>query len=130
MADKAKCSVSMTLCPECVQHVRFCSAHDEVSCPFCETTFSPAETAGTKPTARRVSAKMKHRVLAASFVGATVLAPFAVGCPVVAEYGPAYPNEWEEPASDAGDAGDTGDVGDTGDADDQNDDGDTGEDDQ
>jgi hypothetical protein len=129
MAETPKCSVSMTLCPECVQHVRFCSAHDEVSCPFCETTFTPEQTAGTKPTGRLVSAKMKHRVMAASFVGATVLAPFAFGCPAQAEYGPAYPNEWEEPAADAGD---TGDVGDASHTDDVNDDqgGDAGEDDQ
>lgn len=86
----AKCSIDMTLCPECVQYVRHCLDAPNVDCPFCETSFSPADVAGDQPTASRVPSKLKRGVMAASFVGATVLG--GTGCPVAQpEYGAPMP---------------------------------------
>ena len=112
MARGSRCSYALAICPECVQHVRYCAKHEEVSCPFCSHAFVPEAVDGSAPTARAVRPRSSRGVLAASFVGATLIAATSVGCPMVAEYGMPYPDgEWEEEVDgDVGmDAGETGD---------------------
>ncbi len=108
MARNDRCTYAIALCPECVQHVRYCAKHEEVSCPFCSHAFVPEAIAGTPPTARAVRRSSKGK-LAASFVGATLIAATATGCPMVAEYGMPDPEyNWEEP--DVEDDTDNGDA--------------------
>lgn len=119
------CSFDMTMCPECVQYVRHCLGQTSVDCPFCEASFSPSEITGTSPSASAVPRGLKKGVMAASFVGATVLGGMACSDDVVVEYGvPVF--DVGEPAEDAGtsDAGDAeGDAaGDATDDDDTSDD--------
>ncbi len=107
MANK-DCAIDMTLCPECVQYIRHCLGHVTVSCPFCDTTFSPKEVEGKRPTASGVSAGLKNGVMAASFVGATMLGGMACQPVSEPEYGAPMPPEEdvgvEEDVEESGDA--------------------------
>ncbi len=62
----------LTICPACVQHIRHALIEVELTCPFCENRFALDELAGTTPTASAVPRGLKHGVMAASFVGATI----------------------------------------------------------
>ncbi len=97
---KQDCSIDMTMCPECVQYIRHCAGYSRVECPFCEATFSPSEAKGKSPSASSVRKGLKQGVMAASFVGATVLGGVACGGESVAHYG--------MPVMDAGDQPDAG----------------------
>ena len=91
---KQDCSIDMTLCPDCVQYIRHCAGSVSVDCPFCEHSFSPDDVDGQPPTASAIPDKLKSGVMAASFVGATVL---GAACVPVAE-----PEYGAPPPADAG----------------------------
>ncbi len=90
---KENCSVDMTMCPDCVQYVRHCVGHSTVECPFCETSFSPQDIEGTRPSASAIPAGLKTGVMAASFVGATMLGGVACGASDQPEYGAPVPDD-------------------------------------
>ncbi len=126
MPKQNGCTVDMALCPECVQHVRYCAGRSEVSCPFCEASFLPQALSGAQPSAGAVPRGLKQGVLAASFVGATIMAGTSFGCVVGADYGAPMPENQDpyveedaghgDDVSEQSDAGDVGDVGEDDDA--------------
>ena len=116
------CSIDMTLCPECVQYVRHCLGQDSVDCPFCEAAFSPSELANTAPTAAAIPRGLKQGVMAASFVGATMLGSASIVACGQAEYGAPIPDNQEPGFNHVSEDVGTDDAGDTGDEDASDDD--------
>ncbi len=108
--SKKSCSVDMALCPECIQHVRYCAARVEVDCPFCETRFSPEGLTGTKANAGSIPRGLQKGMMAISFAGVTMLGAGCVGETVQPLYGVPVPPNQEEPyeEEDAGVDADTG----------------------
>lgn len=100
------CSIDMTLCPECVQYIRHCLGESKLECPFCDTSFSLDDVAGTAPTASAIPSGLKTGIMAASFVGATMLGGVACGASDQPEYGAPVPDDagfnTSEPDGDTG----------------------------
>ena len=66
-------SMDMTMCPECLQYVRHRPGADTANCPFCETSFCPADVVNKPVSASAVSERFKTGIMAFSFVGASLL---------------------------------------------------------
>jgi hypothetical protein len=95
-------SSSMILCPGCGVHVRKANGC-EMTCPFCETTFSLPCTKSTG-----LADAAKRGVVAASIVGATVLGAGCLFEEPVSLYGmPPDLNNVHEDVGDDADAGQT-----------------------
>lgn len=96
---------SLILCPECVQHIHRVEGSDEQKCPFCDAQFSISKMAGRAPRASAIPTRVKRGVMAASFVGATVLGAAACSETSQPEYGMPIPDE-DVGYSNQADAGD------------------------